>query len=236
MRFWTSDYHFGNPYILEYSGRKFKNINKMTTNYINQANSTAYRSEDVLIHVGDFMCYGRSGGVEGLRIKAGEYLKRFKCRVVLIEGNHDKTNKVKCDFKSCMIDLGPFKFTSVGHYPSYYDLAKGTFLPGTLRICGHIHGYDSWRWLWDAKNQVLNINVGIDHWGKLLSDNDIIVYAKRIIDQIQGEKLSLRSICNRFELWNIRNSSIYQFPKNMPTESYHGDLCKRGSPHIEKLQ
>ncbi len=226
MRFWTSDFHFGNPNILRYCNRRFRSVERMAEVFINKANMKAKNSTDTIIHVGDFSNYGNEKGTVGSKIKPQEYIDKFKAKVILVEGNHDGRNKVKSDFISCTIQLAnSFRYVSVGHFPSNYPESKGQFLPGTLRLCGHVHGKNAWKWYWDAFNKVLNINVGIDHWKyDIVSDEDIINYANRIISKINQDNFGNNV---KPELITTKHVKIWdKHFKNMPIFDKCGDLQK----------
>lgn len=227
MKFFTADYHFGHPSILTYCGRKYSNIDKMTDAYIKDANQKTSEG-DTIFHIGDFCNYGNEKGVPGYRKKATEYIKRFKANIVLLEGNHDSTNKVKTHMKCAIMDISNrWKNVSLGHYPSTYKEAEENFVRGTLRLCGHVHGFDSWKWCWDSENQILNINVGIDHWGHLVSVQDITVYVNRVLDRICLKNINwynhLLDVCKR-----SFGSFVNQFPVGMPTHYCSGDRLKVG--------
>lgn len=227
MKYFTSDYHFGHPSIIEYCGRKFRNIDRMTEVYIKDANQRASTKNDTIYHIGDFSCWGSEKGVEGSKVKANEYLKRFNANVILIEGNHDSGNRVKALMKSCTMDIGKWKNVSLGHYPSNYKEAKGTFVPGTLRLCGHVHGYGAWRWCWDAKHQVLNINVGIDHWKHIVSISEVLNYAEAIVCKLNREKSKLKRFFQKL-MFGFNQVPDNQFPDGMPVITTYGDRMKTG--------
>lgn len=245
MRYWTSDYHFSHPSIIKYCGRKFKNVERMTEVYIQRANMRAKNKDDVIIHVGDFCCWGNERGIKGSKIKAQDYIDKFNATVILLEGNHDSNNKVKSYIKTAFVNLGnAYTNVSVGHYPSHYEESANSFFPGTLRLCGHVHGNKAWKWYWDSKNRVLNINVGIDHWKQgIVSDNEIIVYANDIIRKLSNDmnygmlkrNNLITKIINIFRHEKNKKIQKYQdsFPQSMPREDRFGDLqfvyCKKDS-------
>ena len=57
-RFWTSDLHLNHANIILYCNRPFKSSKRMDEVLINNINMRA-KENDVLIHLGDFMCYGK---------------------------------------------------------------------------------------------------------------------------------------------------------------------------------
>lgn len=236
MRFWTADFHFSHPSIIKYCNRPFKSAERMAEVIIQRANERAKNRDDVIIHVGDFCCWGNEKGIMGSKIKPIDYIDKFKATIVLLEGNHDSNNRVKSHIKSALINLGKtYTNVSVGHYPSYYREAFGTFNPGTLRICGHVHGHRAWKWYWDSKNQVLNINIGVDHWNyKIVSDCEIIKYANDIVRKLSSNEnfgiskhnTLIDKIINLFR--NEKQSKIKKhqtsFPATMPGTDRFGDI------------
>lgn len=236
MRYWTSDFHFSHPSIMKYCGRQFKTVERMAEVFIERANVRAKNKDDVIIHVGDFCCWGNERGIKGSKVKPQDYIDKFIATVILLEGNHDGNNKVKSHINCALVNLGnTYTNVSVGHYPSHYEEAAGTFNPGTLRLCGHVHGNKAWKWYWDSKNWVLNINVGIDHWKQgIVSDSEIINYANSIVRNLSGVKnfgISKRpTVINKFfRIFKNENQSKIQkhqtsFPHSMPGTDRFGDL------------
>lgn len=186
-RFWTSDFHLNSTAIIQYAGRPFKSGEKMAEAYIRSCNQQARDPSDMIIHVGDFFLRGKDRhgiGDEGLGVSAKEYLSRINAQVFLIEGNHDGSNIGHTHAKQMILDLGPFKNTSVSHYPS---TDKGTWtLRGKdkehlhIHLCGHVH--EKWRWKLDLEKLVLNINVGVDQWKhQIVSEKKLIGYISSLL-------------------------------------------------------
>lgn len=180
VKFYTADWHLNSPKVLDIYSRPFPNIDYMNDVLISMCNLFA-KPEDTVIHIGDFFCYGKDGEYSGRNENPQLYLQKINSTFVNIEGNHDRNNKVKSIGKYLRTSLGPFEDVSVSHYPSTDKLAKGTFLPGDIHLCGHVH--DKWKYLIDSQNQVLNINMGIDVWHyKIVSEDKLINYIKSIMD------------------------------------------------------
>lgn len=186
-RFWTSDFHLNSTAIIQYAGRPFKSGEKMAEAYIRSCNQQARDPSDMIIHVGDFFLRGKDRhgiGDEGLGVSAKEYLSRINAQVFLIEGNHDGSNIGHTHAKQMILDLGPFKNTSVSHYPS---TDKGTWtLRGKdkehlhIHLCGHVH--EKWRWKLDLEKLVLNINVGVDQWKhQIVSEKKLIGFISSLL-------------------------------------------------------
>ena len=186
-RFWTSDFHLNSTAIIQYAGRPFKSGEKMAEAYIRSCNQQARDPSDMIIHVGDFFLRGKDRhgiGDEGLGVSAKEYLSRINAQVFLIEGNHDGSNIGHTHAKQMILDLGPFKCTSVSHYPS---TDKGTWtLRGKdkehlhIHLCGHVH--EKWKWKLDLDKLVLNINVGVDQWKhQIVSEKKLIGFISSLL-------------------------------------------------------
>ena len=173
--------------ILQYAKRPFKTGEKMAEAYIRSCNQQARDPSDMIVHVGDFFLKGadRHGvGDEGLGVSAKEYLSKINAQVFLIEGNHDSNNVGHTHAKQLILDLGPYKCTSVSHYPS---TDKGTWtLRGKdkehlhIHLCGHVH--EKWKWKLDLEKLVLNINVGVDQWKhQIVSEKKLIGYIMKLM-------------------------------------------------------
>jgi len=171
-RYFTSDWHLNSSNIIKYAGRPFKTSEKMAEAYVRSCNQQAKDPNDTVIHVGDFFLKGfdrhdeNAGHDKSLGFSAKHYLDQIAAQMVLVEGNHDASNVGHTLCKQMIIDLGPFKSTSISHYPSF---EKGTWtLKGRdlehlhIHLCGHVH--DKWKWKIDHERFVLNINVGVDAW------------------------------------------------------------------------
>lgn len=186
-RFFSSDFHLNSTAILQYAKRPFRSGEKMAEAYIRSCNQQARDPSDMIVHVGDFFLKGadRHGvGDEGLGVSAKEYLSKINAQVFLIEGNHDSNNVGHTHAKQLILDLGPFKNTSVSHYPS---TDKGTWtLRGKdkehlhIHLCGHVH--EKWKWKLDLEKLVLNINVGVDQWKhQIVSEKKLIGYIMKLM-------------------------------------------------------
>lgn len=188
MRYFTSDFHIGSEAIIKYASRPFKSGLKMAEAYARSCNQQAKDRRDLIIHVGDFFLRGNDKhGLECDRncgISAKEYLSKINAQVFLIEGNHDSNNVGHTHAKQLIIDLGPFKCTSVSHYPS---TDKGTWtLRGKdkehlhIHLCGHVH--EKWKWKLDLEKLVLNINVGVDQWRhQIVSEKKLIGFISSLL-------------------------------------------------------
>ena len=186
-KFFSADFHLNSTAILQYAKRPFKSGEKMAEAYIRSCNQQARDPSDMIVHVGDFFLKGadRHGvGDEGLGVSAKEYLSKINAQVFLIEGNHDSNNVGHTHAKQLILDLGPYKCTSVSHYPS---TDKGTWtLRGKdkehlhIHLCGHVH--EKWKWKLDLEKLVLNINVGVDQWKhQIVSEKKLIGYIMKLM-------------------------------------------------------
>lgn len=136
--------------------------------------------DDIVIHVGDLITYGKDRGIDSPKENPTVYLNQIDATFVNIAGNHDSNNKVKSIGTYLRTSLGPFVDVSVSHYPSYHPLAKGTFIPGDVHLCGHVH--EKWKHYLDEQNKVLNINVGVDVWGyRPVSEDNLVSYIRNVL-------------------------------------------------------
>ena len=175
--FFTSDFHLGDKVAIDLMRRPFKSYQRMTDVLIANANARA-KPGDTVIHVGDFVSYGADKGIEGARISGKEYLKMFNTNVVLLEGNHDRNNRVVPICKMLTLDLSnKIRNVTVSHYPSWMDplVPKNA---GHIHICGHVH--DLWKYKF-SNDGVLNINVGVDVWNyQIVSIPEILKLISKI--------------------------------------------------------
>lgn len=179
-RFFTSDLHFCSTVMVEQKLRPFNSVERMNEIILKNINSRC-GEDDILIHVGDFIQYGNDRTWSGTKINPREIISEIRPTFVNIEGNHDRTNKVKSVCQSMRTTLGK-KYTSVSvsHYPSTNINARGTFRRGDVHLCGHVHG--SWKYLIDFENKILNVNVGVDAWNyRPVSEDELIAFIDKIM-------------------------------------------------------
>jgi calcineurin-like phosphoesterase family protein len=158
--FFTADLHFGHGNIIHFCNRPFRDVEHMNERLIGEINMRC-KPEDILYHVGDFCCYGRARGVEGMRKHAKEYQDMIDPKVVHIIGNHDKNNKVKGSMYGAFMCIGKYQVW-VQHKPPWDSVNGGLNIPEqvTAYICGHVH--EKWKFeRWKGKPV---INVGCDQW------------------------------------------------------------------------
>ena len=199
--FFTSDLHLQStesPGIIDWAHRPFKSVEKHDAALIRGINERC-KPDDLLIHVGDFMNYGKNRGTEAGRNKPDFYLSQIKCQVVCLEGNHDPNNHVRCIGRTLTTKVGRY-IVSVGHYPSYLSGKFGGFervedLPRytvssepssenkvRIHLCGHVH--DNWKhnFQWGGRYSVLNINVGTDVWKyRPVSEAELDAYIGKVL-------------------------------------------------------
>lgn len=188
-KFYTADWHLGSQHVLEVFNRPFSSIERMNKSIISTCNNIAPSKSDIVIHVGDFACFKKDRGKIGLAENPNKILQNISSTFFNIEGNHDTNNKVRSIGNYLRTTLGPFVDVSVSHYPSNDERAKGTFLPGDIHLCGHVH--NKWKYFIDKENQVLNINVGIDVWGyRPVSEDKLIDFIKKLMkEENNNEKI-----------------------------------------------
>ena len=186
MDFFTSDWHLNDELILKVCKRNFKSAKRMTEVLIKQANQRAKDKTDTIIHVGDFIQRGldRGTGVREDQISARDALKQIAANVILLEGNHDENNRCSTAGKVLFRKVGKLDCV-VQHYPSMAETVHGphngkSFIRRycneaytIINICGHVH--DKWAFSYDAKFNVLNVNVGIDIYPYMIKECDLAV-------------------------------------------------------------
>lgn len=161
MKYFTADLHLGDPTLINIVPRPFRSVERMNEVLIANINSRAKNPEDIVYHVGDFIHYGNTKGVEGLRVNGPEYIAQIKPRLVLLSGNHDGNNRLNADCQMVVVHICKNIYASVSHFPSWYEQSRN--LPRCpVHLCGHVHG--AWKTRWDPAHNVYNINVGVDAW------------------------------------------------------------------------
>ena len=191
QRFFTADFHLGSHATNVRMRRPFKDVEAMNRGIINVVNQRAPSRSDIVVHIGDFCQYGIDRHYadpeiqRGLKVKPSSYIDSFKCTLILVEGNHDRTNRVKAACRAMKTNVGSFPNVTVGHYPTNDPNAVGTFLDCRghnmgIHLCGHVH--DAWRHLYDTEHNILNINCGLDAWNFVpLSESKLDGYIGSII-------------------------------------------------------
>ena len=177
MDFFTSDWHLNDEMILKVCKRNFKNAARMTEVIVQRANQRAKLKSDNIIHVGDFIQRGldRGTGDKTTQVTAKEVLAVMWANVILIEGNHDENNRCHTVGKVLFRKVGKFDCI-VQHYPSFAG-GMNFMCPfyddnyTVINICGHVH--DKWAFRYDAKLNVLNVNVGIDIYHYMIKECDL---------------------------------------------------------------
>lgn len=184
-KFFTADWHLGSQHVLEAFNRPFSTLERMNNSIISTCNNMAPSKSDIVIHIGDFACFKKDRGKNGLLENPNNIVSKLSSTFINLEGNHDPNNKVKSIGTYLRTSVGPFIDVSLSHYPSYDERAKGTFLPGDIHLCGHIH--NKWKYFIDKENQVLNINVGIDVWGyRPVSEERLVEYITKLMRENDG--------------------------------------------------
>ena len=125
------------------------------------------KSDDRVVHVGDFLNRGGVKGVMGLRNNPDDYLDKLNGRWLLLSGNHDKNNKVKNDANHAILNVGPYQ-VFVSHYPIENTHIFAPKLVDYVLHCtdfqinGHVH--QSWKYKWHihGHGKYLMYNVGVD--------------------------------------------------------------------------
>jgi calcineurin-like phosphoesterase family protein len=176
-KFFTSDWHL-NQELLSHSSRHFKSVDKMNNTIINNANARAKDRGDLIIHVGDFYCYGSDQGSMSIKMNPKLFLDKINAQFINIRGNHDDTNKVLSLASILSTKVGPYNVL-VSHFPSYEDSSKVKSRSNIIHICGHVH--KSWKYFYDEDRNILNINVGVDVWRyNIISEAELVVYLESL--------------------------------------------------------
>jgi calcineurin-like phosphoesterase family protein len=183
--FFTADLHFGHGNIIKYCYRPFKDADHMNKRLIANINERC-KPEDTLYHDGDFMCYGRARGEEGMRNKSEFYEQQIDCKVIHVMGNHDRNNTVKGSLCGAFMILGPYQIW-MQHKPPWQSVDEGVNIPEnvTAYVCGHVHEkfkFERWR----GKPV---INIGCDVWDyRPVSKDELINTIRQQLKEIKEKK------------------------------------------------
>lgn len=195
-RIWTADWHLGSSILLDKnvmgdSVRPFKDVETMKLAFLESVSRKA-KTDDTIIHLGDFASYGIDRGYRGLKEKPQEIVAKIPVTFMNLRGNHDINNGVFCIGNSLNLGLGKrYPFVSASHYPSYDRRAAGTFIDGTIHLCGHVH--KKWKHCLDLTHSVLNINVGVDVWDyQVVTEDELIKYINFLFTKRSNELFRLK--------------------------------------------
>lgn len=114
MIYFTSDWHLNGTVLLDNHLRPFKSIEKMNQVLINNANNKAKYVDDLIVHCGDFIQYGKSGNSKGIKENPKLYINQLNSQLLLLKGNHDSNNKVKTYLDHLQIPFDFCNFSSSG--------------------------------------------------------------------------------------------------------------------------
>ncbi|MDD6621622.1 MAG: metallophosphoesterase [Bacteroidales bacterium] len=129
----TSDTHFFNTKVIEYSHRPFASVEEMNEELIARWNSVVHR-DGIVFHLGDF-CFGNLD-------KWNYLLDRLKGKIFLVLGNHDVrhinediVSRFECVAIQMRIHVNGQKIY-LNHFPF---LSYSGDNHGTWQLHGHIH-------------------------------------------------------------------------------------------------
>jgi calcineurin-like phosphoesterase family protein len=157
MHIWaTSDHHFGHANVIKYCNRPFKTTGDMDNALIRNWNDMVDPADQVFV-IGDFYVYGRERGVEGNRAGYKAYWDQLNGTKILIEGNHDRRNRMHRGLVSAVLNYGGINIGMV-HRPQDSWMVDGC----ELVLCGHVHtAWSQGTKLWNGARMLL-INIGVD--------------------------------------------------------------------------
>lgn len=204
-RYWTSDLHLSHANITIYCNRPTLHVDELDEhgrwktpeiaidaairmdNFIIKNINSRVKSDDTVIHVGDFMNKGKCRGDLGLKHKDIFYLEQLNGTWSLLLGNHDSNNGVRTIGKSMFIDIGPYT-AFVAHYPVENlnnfnpKLFEYVVSYTDFQICGHVHNAWKHKFHIHGQGKYLMYNVGIDaHKYVPITDNEIIGDVSRLL-------------------------------------------------------
>jgi calcineurin-like phosphoesterase family protein len=154
--FYTSDLHLGHFNIITYCNRPFKTLTEMNETLIRNWNARV-KDEDVVYHVGDFCFKNSPGGKpgEGVAVKAMDYVKQLKGRIIFIRGNHDHNNSMHTITERLVVGYAGHRVNLV-HEPCFADPAY------QINFVGHVHQQWKFKRIRMGLGFTDLINVGVD--------------------------------------------------------------------------
>lgn len=177
MKIWfTSDTHFGHENIIRYCKRPFKSLNEMNKRIIHNWNSRV-KNEDTIFHLGDFCFRNSSGGKkgEGINKNANYWLSKLNGKIIVIKGNHDKSNSLNTPIKRIELEYGR-KMILLIHNPN--ELTKSEIDQFDLILCGHVHE------IWEIRCNIINVGVDVCNFMPISFDEII----KKLNKKVKNEK------------------------------------------------
>lgn len=148
MIYFTSDLHLDHANIIKYCQRPFHSIGEMNAALITNWNARVSEDDTVYV-IGDFALTSRE--------RIAELRSKLNGHIVLVLGNHDRSQKAMadCGFDVVCDRARGFELDGqrlyLRHIPDY-----GFLVSGEIHLCGHVH--TDWKRLGDI------INVGVDQW------------------------------------------------------------------------
>ena len=137
--------------------------------------------DDTVFHLGDFCCFGRERGEDGLKLKASHWESLLNGRIVHILGNHDENNTLRRGLDLAVIRLGGMRLL-LKHMPIFEYCCDPSC---DVVVCGHVH--ERWRLL--KKDGVLFVNVGVDVRGYApVRSDELVQIIKDAEKELEEEK------------------------------------------------
>lgn len=169
MIYFTSDLHFSHTNIMEYCGRRFKNVDMMNNHIIKQYNKIV-QNDDTCYILGDLTL----SATKSLMVRL---INKLHGKKILIVGNHDRFAVQEYYEMGFSAVHGHLKLrynnnteVCVAHDPAWAQV------PDTIWFCGHVH--NMFRKIKTLTNTTI-VNVGIDVWDYKPQSFDFLVdYAK----------------------------------------------------------
>lgn len=162
--YFTSDPHFFHYNIIKYCKRPFISLEEMHSAIIRNWNQIV-KKEDTVYCIGDWGFTKSNEAYDAPRNCVKPIEEQLNGKIIVLQGNHDKTNHVKTIIQNMVIKIGGHKIFLVHdplHANSNYD----------INFVGHVH--NAWKFKKLTTKSIM-INVGMDVWNfKPVTINQIL--------------------------------------------------------------
>ncbi|CAM9135895.1 metallophosphoesterase [Mycoplasma marinum] len=133
--FVTSDTHFGDKRLINFTRTNFKTVEEMDQYIIKQWNSVV-KKDDIVIHLGDVI--GNKNGDNDSDLKTRwMQVKKLNGKKIIVTGNYDREFNKNLFYEAGFTDIGSDKFQIDNIIFSHEPIVE--LINDFINIHGHIH-------------------------------------------------------------------------------------------------